>query len=94
MELKPGVVKDHCAHRTDAETGCSSIWGVMWGEPWGPIGQENNWEQQARGILCQMKLKLVERRVLRGLNNSGCGSHLHADKEHETSWEKHCWARE
>lgn len=25
----PKMLKDHCGHRTDTETGCSSSWGVI-----------------------------------------------------------------
>lgn len=57
MELEPRVMKDHCGHHTDAETGCPFIWVVMWCEPSCPGGQGNNWEEQARGILCQRKWK-------------------------------------
>lgn len=57
MELEPQLVNDHCCHHTDAETGRSSIWAVMWGEPPCPGGQGNNWEQQAWAVLCQKKLE-------------------------------------
>ena len=51
------------------------------------VGQGSNWEQQARGILYQRKLKALELRVLRGLRTiPGCSSLLHSDKECATSW--------
>lgn len=57
MEPKPQTMKDHCGHHSDAETGCSTIWGVMEGGPPCPVGQRSRWERQAKGILCQGMLK-------------------------------------
>ena len=49
------VVKDHRGHPIHAETGCSSLRGVMWGEPPGrlarrAIGNSRPGASFARGI--------------------------------------------
>lgn len=46
MELMPRVVKDHCGHRTDAETGCSSMRNILCSS----CGM-SHWAQSARGTI-------------------------------------------